>query len=132
MNFPKEQRDKLRKLALAATPGPFNIERRDGDSGDLTYVVHGGVGDFAWCSDDLDLKARHNAAYIAAAHSNLLLTLLDDLDVLEDQREILCEAICASAPLSWAASCDMAGAEAWEKKAHAALNAAGHPGPAKL
>lgn len=62
----RERLLELEGLERAATHGPLDIERRDDDCGYMNYIVHGGKGDFAWCRDELDSKARHNADLIAA------------------------------------------------------------------
>jgi hypothetical protein len=77
--------DELEKLAKAATPGPFSIERRDDNCGGITYIVHGGK-DYAWCKDDLDRKAKFNAAFVAAANSAAILELI--ARVRDAEREI--------------------------------------------
>lgn len=87
----KEEREKLRKLALAARSGPFSVERRDVDCGYMTFIAHGDIGDYAWCSEDLDPRARRNAEFIAATHRGVVLELLDTIDELEKQRELLAD-----------------------------------------
>lgn len=69
---------KLRGLAEKATPGPFDVERRDQGDGDIHYIVHGGPNgdDFAWCLDSLDRRAKSNAAFIAAANPQTVLALV--------------------------------------------------------
>lgn len=122
----KAERDDLRKAALAARPGPFSVERRDVDCGYMTFIAHGNTGDYAWCCEDLDPKAKRNAEFIAAAHAGAVLSLLDTIDELEKQREALCTVICESAPIPWAARGDQEGAQEWEKSAHDVLNLVGY------
>lgn len=68
--------EEVEALARAATPGPFDIERRDDDCGYMNYIVHGAKGDFAWCRDELDSRAKQNAAFVAAANPQFVLKLI--------------------------------------------------------
>ncbi len=77
---------RLRELCEAATSGPFDVERRDDDCGYMNYIVHGGKGDYAWCRDELDPKAKQNAAFIAAANPAVVLALLGALGEAENMR----------------------------------------------
>lgn len=63
-----EALEALEKLERGATPGPVGIERRETDCGYIDHIVHGGPGgnDVAWCKEELDPKARQNAALIVA------------------------------------------------------------------
>lgn len=90
--LPIERIAELERLAKAATPGPFGIERRDDDCGYMNYIVHGGKGDFAWCRDELETGPitfeRHSGTW-------RLVTL--DVDVASD-------------PARWATPADLAAA----------------------
>lgn len=61
--------DERAEVASKATKGPFSIERRDADYGSINYIIHG-AADFAWCLDELDRKAKFNAAFIADARNS--------------------------------------------------------------
>jgi hypothetical protein len=71
-----DELDALERKAKAARKGPLDIERRDDDCGYMNYIVHGGRGDYAWCRDELDHLARHNAEFIAAANPQAVLSLI--------------------------------------------------------
>lgn len=105
MDMTKEQRDKLRTLALAATPGEWEQKNTTdvfgplaGDSGDGTMADSSDGWLIADCNVGLtsvngelatmDVKIqRRNAAYIAAANPATLLTLLDRIEELEGDAE---------------------------------------------
>lgn len=70
----------LRARAIAASPGPYEIERRDDDNGEFTYVVYGGAGDTASCAEDANDNARANAAFIADCGPQVVLALIDALE----------------------------------------------------
>lgn len=91
---------RLKQLAESATPGPYSIERRDDEDGDIAYVIHGGPKgcDVAWCNDDLDKNARQHAAFIAAVNPQTILALsalveaadrmrLDAILTIEEERD---------------------------------------------
>ena len=101
----KQERDKLRDLALAATPGEWDQKNTTdvfgplaGDSGDGTMADSSDAWMIADCSVGLtsvngelatmDVKIqRRNAAYIAAANPATLLALLDRIDELDGGAE---------------------------------------------
>lgn len=85
--------DKIRARLEAATPGSLSVERRDQGGGEIMYVVHGGK-DFAWCRDELDPRAKANAALIAHAPEDLR-RLLDALTVtMEALEEVNRHCVC--------------------------------------
>lgn len=73
----------LRARAIAASPGPYELERRDDDNGEFTYVVYGGAGDTASCAEDANDNARANAAFIADCGPQVVLALLDELEAAQ-------------------------------------------------
>lgn len=70
--------DELRKLAEAATPGPWTIHF--GLEGDVLVKRHGIYVNVAAAHD----KPKANAAYIAAANPQTVLGLLDRIAALEE------------------------------------------------
>jgi hypothetical protein len=81
-----EKLARLRAKAKVSTQGPFSVERRDDDCGYMNYIVHGARGDYAWCRDELDGKARHNAALIASTSAPVILSLVDAVEAAEQMR----------------------------------------------
>lgn len=73
----EEKLSELKAKAEKATPGPFDIERRDDDCGYMNYIVHGATGDYAWCRDELDPAAKQNAAFVAATNRAVVLALVE-------------------------------------------------------
>ncbi len=69
--------EELLELCGKATPGPFDIERRDDDCGYMNHIVHSGKGDYAWCRDELDPAAKQNAEFIAAASGPVVRALAE-------------------------------------------------------
>ncbi len=87
--------DALELVARAATPGPFDIERRDDDCGAMDYVIYGVGGDFCICFDQSDreeprsaTKARRDSTFIAAANPTVVLELVAEIRRLEAQRAL--------------------------------------------
>ncbi len=78
--------DNLEQKAKVATPGPFGVERRDDDCGYMNHIVHGGKGDYAWCRDELDPRAKENAAFIAAANPQTVLAMVEVIRAAEEMR----------------------------------------------
>lgn len=86
----REQRERLRALALKATPGPWESVRK---AGLCTVREHGrrlmtggrSVAAVAMCNRVVSSVNRHkaNAAFIAACDPQTILALLDRLDALE-------------------------------------------------
>lgn len=68
--------DNIESKAKAARPGPYAVERREIDCGYFDYIVHSGKGDVAWCREELDRKAKANAAYLAALDPATVLALV--------------------------------------------------------
>lgn len=69
----------LRALAEAATPGPFRrVSFADGTEG-VVATIQGTTMELATCCNGL---ARANADYIAAAHPQAVLALLDEVERL--------------------------------------------------
>lgn len=89
----KVEHTELRKLAEAATPGPWECERHDMDDGSISFEVwnqsnkhYGRISTF---NDEYDNKnSRCNAAFIAVANPETVLALLAERDRL---REVLKE-----------------------------------------
>ena len=84
-----EQKDplaELRRLAEAATPGPFDIERREEDCGYFCYILHNAHGDVAWCNDDLDPNARRHALFLQRFDPATVLKLLDVVEAAKEMR----------------------------------------------
>lgn len=79
---------RLRKLVEAATPGPFDIERRDDEDGDINWILHG-PDDFAWFIEELDSRAKQNALLVQAALRALplLLDLIEEADNLANMTD---------------------------------------------
>ena len=75
--------EKLREIAMAATQGCDHIERRDDDSGYISYIVHGS-GDFAVCCEVANTNARNNTKYIATFSPEMVLKLLEVIDAAEE------------------------------------------------
>ena len=88
-------REALRRLAEAATPGPWHIEieSEGGDFGSIISTSITGVkAEKDWIfrlDDDYGTGAapRHDSKYIAAANPQTILALLDELEAAE--REIV-------------------------------------------
>jgi hypothetical protein len=82
----REQRDELRRLAGAATPGAW-WPRWGGEPG---YVyASSGPGKIV-CEARHEMRddgPRHDSLYIAAAHPQAVLALLDALDAAERERD---------------------------------------------
>ncbi len=78
----------IEALAKAAQPGPFDIERRDDDCGYINYIVHGATGDVAWCRDELNDKAKAQAAFIAAVSPAVVTKLITALRAAQAHREL--------------------------------------------
>ena len=71
--------EELKRLALAATPGPWEAE----DDKVLRPLPNGDGDYFAQCWDDVDVAHdRANAAYLAAVSPSVVLALLDELAIL--------------------------------------------------
>lgn len=74
-----EERENLRRLAQAATPGPWNTNGRNevgANDGRLIAICFGR-------DSHTEPAAFLNADYIAAAHPGAVLALLDALDAAE-------------------------------------------------
>lgn len=96
-----EQAARLRALAEAATPGPWDVRvAYDADNGVVdpnTYVAPGyydNIGIYSasadkWpaACDEYNIFERNDAAYIAAASPDVLLSLLDALDEARRERD---------------------------------------------
>lgn len=85
-----EGRAELRRLARAATPGPWTSEGWNPEANPLTLWVkqYGAVSDPILATTSTSgagslTQARDNATYIAAAHPGAVLALLDEYDKLE-------------------------------------------------
>ena len=82
----KSERDELRRKALAATPGEWEVDGPPLDSGG-TYGINAipdGCAVVWWGSNqDEGIRREEDAAYIAAANPQVVLSLLDDLDLAE-------------------------------------------------
>ncbi|MHB2053359.1 ead/Ea22-like family protein [Pseudomonas sp. VEM90] len=85
-------KDKLKALALAATPGQWVTEGEYvNEHGHLpyAYVAHENSGmiaeAFANCRVNTDVECRANAAFIAAANPANVLALLSEIDALNDR-----------------------------------------------
>ena len=85
----------LRRLAEAATPGPWKHESQKDESGSYQTVQWVMAGDPEWAhvlvAEDhatvlhgphVEIPAEANAAYIAAANPATILSLLDEIDRL--------------------------------------------------
>ena len=75
-------RGALRALAAKASDGPWLIERRDYEAGEITYVIYG-AHDVTWSGDGACPNARADARYIAAVSPDVVVALLDALDAAE-------------------------------------------------
>lgn len=81
----KKRLKELRELAEKATPGKYNIERRDGECGQIDYVVYSNYGkDIASCDEIANPLNRDNANYIAALDPKVVVELLDAIEVLTE------------------------------------------------
>jgi len=58
---------RLERLRAEAPEGPADIERRDGNGGEIDFVVYGPLGDFCTVSEMATPRARASAALIVAA-----------------------------------------------------------------
>lgn len=78
----------LRALCKAATPGPWSVERRDEDDGDIDYELYGSpyVWLFRIYGDERDGQNKHDAELISAARTALP-ELLDEVDELQGSLE---------------------------------------------
>lgn len=84
--------DKLRRMAEAATPGPWDIT----GNGDWKREVRGPDWNVAWCGHMSTLRAHADATYIAAVNPATVIALLDRLERAEAKRDAAYRALAAS------------------------------------
>lgn len=83
---------RLEDIASRASKGPYEVTRRDDDSGDIDYAVMARDGEIASCFDaqtacgeHVDAQqAKYNAAWIAEATPDTVMILVDYARALED------------------------------------------------
>jgi hypothetical protein len=83
--------DKLEKLAMAATPGPWVFERQSFDSGDFAYERnddHGMIQIYEHNYKD-PMRAKFDADYIAATNPATILALCKALREAEKGLELI-------------------------------------------
>lgn len=78
--------DELRKLAEAATPGPWEIAERNRSK---CFSVEASPSMKIVCTYGDSLAAQQDSAYIAAANPKTVLELLDEIAELEGEIESL-------------------------------------------
>lgn len=103
----------LRRLAEAATRGPWHVDAMD-DGGDFSggknyHVVSGGQS-VAMCPEDLfggvepfdgsPWQSKRNAAFIAAASPDVLIALMDRAEAAERERDSVLATLAAQR-LGW-------------------------------
>ncbi|MFW4762691.1 ead/Ea22-like family protein [Pseudomonas paraeruginosa] len=84
----------LRRLAKAATPGPWSCNRHWAIVGGPTLEFTNGAAQqqiamACWQSWMHEEELRNNAAFMAAANPNTILDLLDEIDRLKAENEVL-------------------------------------------
>lgn len=90
MQLSQKQKTTLRKMAKAATPGPWQVFDDPGDewiglSDSVPDGAYGPGGIICNAPHDFDLSINEwpaNSAFIAAAHPTAVLGLLDEIDAL--------------------------------------------------
>ncbi len=91
----REQRDELRRLAEAATPGPWDTDtHRDDDGREVPMLMqaYGINGHIAYGTGFGDgEQERINFGYLNAADPQTVLELLDELEAAEAQAGTLAE-----------------------------------------
>jgi hypothetical protein len=86
----------LRKLAKAATPGPWQVYPEPNDewiglADSILDGAHGPGGIVCNAPHDFAMSMNFwpaNAAFIAAAHPTVVLALLDEIDALRNARRL--------------------------------------------
>lgn len=89
----------LRRRAEAATPGPWDVGAGsitkkllgEDDNGDPTWLTKWIVSFYGPSCENQD-EAKNNAAFIAAANPQIVLSLLDEIDALKAENMRLTEA----------------------------------------
>jgi hypothetical protein len=79
-----EERENLRRLAKAATPGPWEFET-DLAGEYMQIAAFADTGNRILCVRVQSFRAADDAALIAAAHPGAVLALLDDLDAAQSK-----------------------------------------------
>jgi hypothetical protein len=94
-----DDRRRLRELCERATPGPWDsfVRRNyaDHSHGICSEAKFYDVADVVALKGDDRGESAANAAYIAACHPGLVLSLLDALDAAEADRDAAREALCS-------------------------------------